>query len=100
LTAAQTLNSISSDTLVATSRAEEAMEAILALPFEEMSYQDGAGFSIEDMDFEDPEVGSFAITPVPGTNNQLYTVRASIVAPSQGGRPAINVELVSMRSSQ
>ena len=36
---------------------------------------------------------NIAITPVPGTNNQLYTVRASIVAPSQGGRPAINVEL-------
>ena len=106
LSGTKTIATSSEDYLNASTRVEQAMEAVLALPFDqfldEVVNNPGGQptFSIDDMNLPDPNIGSFVITPVLGTNNGVYEITAIADFPGSPGRPAFRLEITTRRSSQ
>lgn len=106
LSGTKTITTSSEDYLNASTRVEQAMEAVLALPFDQFlsDVANNAGgpptFSIDDMRLPDPEIGSFVVTPVLGTNNGIYEITAIADFPGSPGRPAFRVEMTTRRSSK
>lgn len=106
LSGTKTVTTSSEDYLNASTRVEQAMEAVLALPFDQF-LSDVANnpsgqptFSIDDMNLPDPNIGSFVVTPVLGTNNGVYEITAIADFPGSPGRPAFRVEMTTRRSSR
>lgn len=98
LGSSRTTGQQSKDLLDASSRAEAAMEALLRLPVDQLVAQDGATFQITDMNFDNPNVGRFHVTPVPDQSG-LYELRTIVEFTGQPGRPGFRVELVTKRST-
>jgi prepilin-type N-terminal cleavage/methylation domain-containing protein len=83
---------------IAYKAAQEVMEQLLAMQWEELALQDGVEFEVLGLGIPDPKIGLISITDLSEEGGRLYEITVSIDHEPSDGTGPIKLKLITRRA--